>query len=392
MANLKHVEIVRQGRDAIAKWQELNPESRLDLNRANLIGADLSDADLSGANLSGANLSGANLSDADLSDADLSEANLSGADLSRANLSEANLIGANLNRANLSGADLGGANLSRADLSEANLIGANLNRANLSGADLGGANLSGANLSGANLGGAKLIGADLRGAEIGWTSFGNVDLSVALNLDKVVHEGPCTVGVDTIFRSGGKIPDSFLRGCGVPDILLTFLPSLVGPGIEFYSSFISYSHKDEEFARRLHARMQQEKLRVWFAPEDIEGGKKLHEQIESAIRVHDKLLIVISEHSMNSEWVKSEIAGARNREAVEGKQVLFPVRMVDMDAIKAWKCFDADIGKDSAREIREYYIPDFTNWKDHDAFEREFAKLLNGMRNPRKTNQREGKE
>jgi len=28
-------------------------------------------------------------------------------------------------------------------------------------------------------------------------------------------------------------------------------------------------------------------------------------------------------------------------------------------------CFDADTGKDSAREIREYFIPDFSNWKNH---------------------------
>jgi hypothetical protein len=48
-------------------------------------------------------------------------------------------------------------------------------------------------------------------------------------------------------------------------------------------------------------------------------------------------------------------------------------------AIQAWECFDADAGKDSAREIREYYVPDFSAWKDHDAFETEFAKLLTAL-------------
>jgi len=94
-------------------------------------------------------------------------------------------------------------------------------------------------------------------------------LSAVNNLDQVEHVGPSTIGIDTLYKSNGKIPESFLRGCGVPDILITYLPSLVGPGIEFYSSFISYSHKDEEFAQRLHARMQQERLRVWFAPHDM---------------------------------------------------------------------------------------------------------------------------
>jgi hypothetical protein len=38
-------------------------------------------------------------------------------------------------------------------------------------------------------------------------------------------------------------------------------------------------------------------------------------------------------------------------------------------------------GKDLAREIREYYIAgDFQNWKDHDAFESAFAKLLQDLR------------
>jgi hypothetical protein len=51
--------------------------------------------------------------------------------------------------------------------------------------------------------------------------------------------------------------------------------------------------------------MRESNLRVWFSPEDIRGGKKLHEQIDHAIRVYDKLLLVLSPHSMNSEWVKS---------------------------------------------------------------------------------------
>jgi hypothetical protein len=33
-----------------------------------------------------------------------------------------------------------------------------------------------------------------------------------------------------------------------------------------------------------------------------------------------------------------------------------------------------------ATEIREYYIPDFTAWKDHDAFEAAFARLLRDLK------------
>jgi uncharacterized protein YjbI with pentapeptide repeats len=46
MANQEHVEIVRQGADAIAKWQKKHPDQRLDLRRADLEGADLRGATL----------------------------------------------------------------------------------------------------------------------------------------------------------------------------------------------------------------------------------------------------------------------------------------------------------------------------------------------------------
>ena len=32
--------------------------------------------------------------------------------------------------------------------------------------------------------------------------------------------------------------------------------------------------------------------------------------------------------------------------------------------------------KDMAREIREYFIPDFSNWKDHDSFEESYQRLM----------------
>jgi hypothetical protein len=180
----------------------------------------------------------------------------------------------------------------------------------------------------------------------------------------------------------GKIPDEFLRGCGVPESFITQMRSLVNAeeGIQFYSCFISYSSEDEEFARRLHGRMRDAHLRVWFAPEDMKSGQKLHEQIETAIRIYDKLLIVLSEASLQSEWVMTELRKARKAERQSGRRKLFPVRLVDMETLRDWECFDADGGKDLAVELREYFIPDFSNWKDHDPFETAFARLMDSLK------------
>jgi hypothetical protein len=53
---------------------------------------------------------------------------------------------------------------------------------------------------------------------------------------------------------------------------------------------------------------------------------------------------------------------------------------VSFEAIREWECFDADTGKDSAREIREYFIPDFSNWKSYDAYQEAFVRLLRDLK------------
>ena len=110
---------------------------------------------------------------------------------------------------------------------------------------------------------------------------------------------------------------------------------------------------------RLYADLQAKGVRCWFAPHDIQGGRKIHEQIDEAIKVHDKLLLILSDASMGSNWVKTEIANARAKEQQQKRQMLFPISLVPFDRVRTWKLFDADTGIDSAREIREYFVPDF---------------------------------
>jgi hypothetical protein len=83
---------------------------------------------------------------------------------------------------------------------------------------------------------------------------------------------------------------------------------------------------------------------------------------------------------MASEWVATEVYHARQREKREGRQVLFPIALCPYDKIRSWSSFDADTGKDMAREAREYLIPDFSNWKDHDSFEKAFDRLMRDMK------------
>ena len=374
MANREHLKILKEGVEAWNKWRRENPDIVPDLS-----GADLSETNLSKANLIRANLSGADLSETNLSQADLMGTNLSVADLRRVSLGGAYLIGVILRKADLRGADLRGAHLSWVNLSGANLSKANLIGANLSSTHLNRANLIGANLGSAHFKSGTIEGANFTDSKMVETLFADIDLSQAKGLETVKHDGPSSIGTDTLERSRGKIPEVFLRGAGVSDEFIAFIRAM-GGAIQFYSCFISYSRVDQLFAERLYADLQARGVRCWFAPHDVQGGKKLHEQIDDAIRVHERLLLILSPSSIHSEWVKTEIAKARKREVLEKRRMLFPVALkISFEELKGWDYFDADIGKDSAREIREYYIPDFSQWERPENFKEEFEKLVRDL-------------
>ena len=174
---------------------------------------------------------------------------------------------------------------------------------------------------------------------------------------------------------------NFFAQQGISRRALELVPILLDEAVQYYSCFISYSSQDQVFAARLHSDLQRQGVSCWFAPHDMTGGKKIHEQIDEEIRIHDRLLLILSEASMTSRWVKTEIANALDKEQRTRKRVLFPVSLVPFDRVREWKNFNADIGIDAAREIREYYIPDFTDWdKDPAAYESAFDKLLAGLR------------
>ena len=312
MANQEHLDILTQGVEAWNQWRQEHPEVR-------------------------PNLEGAKLRQANLISADLTRADLGGADCSRANFEDASLGGADFAHANLTGA-------------------------NLRGADLVDAYLFNTNLTEANLGQAKIFG----------TTFGYIDLRHTKGLDDVDHFGPSSIGIDTIIRSEGKISETFLRGAGVPDSFITYAHSLITHPIDYYTCFISYSSKDEGFVALLYADLQNKGVRCWFAPEDLKWGDKIRPRIDESIRLCDKLLLVLSQHSVASQWVEQEVETALEKERKEGRTVLFPIRLdkTVMDIEGGWPAL--------IRNTRN--IGDFTHWKDHDTYQQAFERLLRDLK------------
>jgi hypothetical protein len=72
--------------------------------------------------------------------------------------------------------------------------------------------------------------------------------------------------------------------------------------------------------------------------------------------------------------------GSRKKEETQKRQILFPIGLVDFNAIREWNLVDADVGDDLAGEIREYFIPDSSSWEDHRSYKNTFDRLLRDLR------------
>jgi uncharacterized protein YjbI with pentapeptide repeats len=384
MANQEHLEILKKGVKDWNKWRKENPRISPDLRNAelrgchlkqgnlrkvNLIQADLSFADLRSADLSKADLSFAILRSADLREADLSFVNLSSANLSRADLREADLSLADLINVDLKRADLCGAELPLTNLSQANLTQAKLRGANINATKLNKANLIQADLTAAILSGAELKEADMKAVTLLETVFGDLNLNDVKNIELCNHQGPSIIDHRTLMKSG-ELPMTFLRGCGLPDTFIENYPSLFLEKVnQFYSCFINYSLKDEEVAQKIHADLQNNGIRCWFAPKEGKMGERIRSRIDQGIKACDKLLLIFSKNSIKSNWIENEVEKALEKESKSPQNtVLFPIRLDDsiMETDEAW----------AATIRRTRSIGDFTNWKDHGFYKKSFDKLM----------------
>jgi uncharacterized protein YjbI with pentapeptide repeats len=366
MANEEQLAILKQGVHVWNKWRE---ESLVTEN-------DLSGANLSGFDLNGAYLSIVNLEEAIIDRADLTGANLNGANLKGASLYETVLVEAKLRSTNLHSV-----NLSKADLRDADLFDADLYNANLIEAQLHGTNFDITFVS----------KTDFTSAEVSSTIFNSVDLREAIGLDGVLHFSSSKITTNTFNRSEGNIPEAFLRGCGLSDweieTVKLYNPNLSNDefidiqnrifdlrqrqAIQISPLFISYSHADSGYVDKIDHRLIDKGVRFWRDVHDMKAGR-MEKQIDIAIRQNPTVLLVLSEHSLRSDWVEHEVRTARELEKDMKRDVLCPIALDDSWKSSRWP-------KRIMEQIMEYNILDFSGWEDDVKFEEMFRKLIDGL-------------
>lgn len=89
--------------------------------------------------------------------------------------------------------------------------------------------------------------------------------------------------------------------------------------------FLSHNWRDKDFVRRLAADLQSAGADVWTDEAEIKVGDSLIEKVREGIDKVDYLAVVLSSHSVESEWVKKEVDIAMNQEIENRKVKVLPI-------------------------------------------------------------------
>ncbi|MDA0834519.1 MAG: pentapeptide repeat-containing protein [Planctomycetota bacterium] len=399
MASAKILEIVKRGRPAILKYRTANPGVLLDLVDADLSKLNLQGAPLYKADLIGAKLKGTKLGKSDLRGCDLTRADLENADLRKADLRKANFSRANLQGADLSGAQLEGANMNAADFTNAKGIGtdfslAQLTRTILTNCDFTQAIFNGANLSAATFQESilneasltetllidtqfkksSLIGTNFSRALIdkthwqdctlAWATFGNVNLGTASGLDSFMHLAPSCIGIDTLYRSNGKISESFLQACGLPEAFLDTWPKFkdTNDPVQSHVFFIRFGEKDRVFAEQLQLGLTKRGLRCWLNDKSENSEDTTEPQYFRSEHLWEKIIFCASSHSLGAPWGEQEINMYFDKEKRYSKDQGKPVQafvVVNLDGY----LFGGNWKSPHVKEVGNRIVADYAGWR-----------------------------
>lgn len=124
------------------------------------------------------------------------------------------------------------------------------------------------------------------------------------------------------------------------------------------SIFISHSSRDKEFVRMLNLHLSEYGVRTWLDENELALGDFLTEKITGGIENADYLGLVLSSHSIMSDWVKMEIEIALRQEIIKHKKIVIPILLERIEMLDS---------------LRGRMYADFT---DRGLYHRNFHQLL----------------
>lgn len=95
--------------------------------------------------------------------------------------------------------------------------------------------------------------------------------------------------------------------------------------------FVSYAHEDSDMADRIVADLRESEVPATYDKWLLRVGDSIIEKIASAVSDSDIIIALLSRASVESTWVKKELALAMTGEIVEGRVKVLPAKLDKCD-------------------------------------------------------------
>lgn len=294
-----------------------------------------------------------------------------GLDLSNCDLKGANFSGTSFTKAIFTNSDLTNVNFSSCKINDAKFDNAILNFACFDSAKIANTTFNSSDLSHSSFKFSSISSSvNMRESRLDYCNFfqSDVDISIILWAKSFIK---------TIFSKRKFILKLENRAARLPAEKKVI--EKMHHDLEFYDDtstlystcFISYSTKDEEFANRIYTDLVLYGVKCWFAPKSMVIGDKIRPTIFDAIKDHSKLLLILSNSSINSPWVENEVEAAIEIENRANKNLLFPIKIDNeiFETNQAW----ANVIR------RQRHIGDFCKWELHHEYYNSLRQLLSSL-------------
>jgi len=153
--------------------------------------------------------------------------------------------------------------------------------------------------------------------------------------------------------------------------------------------FISYSYQDKEFVEWLKNELQGLGLEIWYDQAEIQVGDSIKAKVSEGIQSSSAFILVLSNSSKNSDWVRYEMNSALLLNAIKKGIAILPIKIDDLaipSDLSGYLYVDFSTNREHGLEIlkrsllRENKVDyEFQDWSDFDwrKFEDLIFDLLN---------------
>ena len=115
-----------------------------------------------------------------------------------------------------------------------------------------------------------------------------------------------------------------------------------------FDVFLSHAHANAEHVVKLDAWLRRAGLKVWYDGRNLAPGKQVYSELHEAIPTCRNLIVVLSEESVASAWVKDEVDAAGTHQKKHPRFGLIPIRLDEVeppDLLASRKYIDAPGGR-----------------------------------------------